>query len=205
MNEKNNKELLQDHVSIWNQASKAALADGQIDSEEIKQLKTSLGRLPFASKAKNKKEMTESHLNMWRLVTLAIHADGHTDQEEIAMIEKYIEELNFNSEQKDIIKKELKTPSSLEDILPKITEPGDRSQSLYFVRLLLWRDKILTEEEEVFLKKVQTHFMQFSDIKAISNQLDQLKEKKAKTKDLLYSLKNSSVVQFLKKIPFLSN
>ncbi|MCY4321920.1 MAG: hypothetical protein OXC37_05940, partial [Bdellovibrionaceae bacterium] len=87
---------------------------------------------------------------------------------------------------------------------PKITEPGDRSQSLYFVRLLLWRDKILTEQEEVFLKKVQKHFMKFSDIESISSQLDQLKEKNTKTQELLYSLKNSSVVQFLKKLPFLS-
>ena len=204
MSEKSNKESLQDHVNIWNQVSKAALSDGQIDSEESKQIKNSLSNLSFTSKGQNKKEMTESHLNMWRLVTLAIHADGHTDPEEIAMIEKYIEELNFNSEQKKIIMKELKTPSSLEDILPKITEPGDRSQSLYFVRLLLWRDKILTEQEEVFLKKVQKHFMKFSDIESISSQLDQLKEKNTKTQELLYSLKNSSVVQFLKKLPFLS-
>ena len=205
MDEKSNKELMQDHANVWNQAAGAALADGQIDPEEMKQLKNSLENLPFEQKTKNKKEMTESHLNMWRLVTLAIHADGHTDPEEIAMIEKYIEELNFNDEQKELIRKELKTPSSLEDILPKITDPGDRSQSLYFVRLLLWRDKILTDEEEVFLKKVQSHFMQFSDIQAISNQLDQLKEKNSKTEELLYSLKNSSVIQFLKKIPFLSN
>ena len=193
---------MENQASVWNQAASSALEDGQIDPEEMKNLKSSLEKLPFELKTKNKKEMTESHLNMWKLVASAVHADGQVDPEEIEMVEQYIEELQFATEQKEIIRKELKSPTPLEQILPKITDPGDRSQSLYFVRLLLWKDNMLTHTEEAFLKKVSDHFMQFSEIKDLSNQLEQLKEKTPKAEELLYSMKNSSLVQFLKKFTF---
>lgn len=202
MNIKNNKELLEDQANIWDQAASSALADGEIDPEEMEKLKSSLKNLPFELTAKNKKEMTESHLNMWKLVASAVHADGQVDPEEIQMVEKYIEELHFDSEQKEIIKKELESPTPPEQILPKITDPGDRSQSLYFVRLLLWKDNMLTDTEEAFLKKVSDHFMQFPEIANLSNQLEELKGKTSKTEELLYSMNNSSLVQFLKKFTF---
>lgn len=202
MSTNSKKEIMENHVNIWNQAASAALEDGQIDQKEMKKLKSSLEELPFELKTKNKKEMTESHLNMWKLVASAVHADGQVDPEEIEMVEKYIEELNFNQKQKEIIRKELKSPSPPEKILSKITDPGDRSQSLYFVRLLLWKDKMLTESEEAFLKKVNNYFMQFPEIKELNNQLENLKEKTSKTEELLYSLTNSSLVQFLKKFNF---
>ena len=194
------KKLLESQVNIWNKATSAALADGEIDETEMNTLKESLGNLPFDINTKNKKEMTESHLNMWRLVASAVHADEHIDPEEVQQIEKYIQELNFNEEQREIIRKELKSPSPLEEILDKIIEPGDRSQSLYLVQLLLWKDKILTDTEEIFLKKVRDYFMQFPEIKNIQAELNQLKEKTSKAEELIYSLKNSSVVQFLKKL-----
>ena len=194
------KQLLENQVNIWNKAASAALADGEIDETEMKTLKESLGNLPFDMSAENKKEMTESHLNMWRLVASAVHADEYIDSEEVQQIEKYIQELNFNEEQKEVIRKELKSPSPLEEILEKITEPGDRSQSLYLVQLLLWKDKILTDTEEIFLKKVRDHFMQFPEIKNIQSELNQLKAKTSVAEELVYSLKNSSVVQFLKKL-----
>ena len=148
--------------------------------------------------------MTNSHFNMWKLVASAVHADGQIDPEEIKTIEKYIETLQFDEEQKAIIRKELKIPSPLEEILPQITDPGDKSQSLYLVQILLWRDQILTDTEEVFLKKVKDHFTQFPEIEKIKNQLEKLKEKNSKTEDLLYSINNSPVIQFLKKCTIFS-
>ena len=198
------KKLLESQVNIWNKATSAALADGEIDETEIKILKESLGNIPFDINTKNKKEMTESHLNMWRLVASAVHADEHIDPEEVQQIEKYIQELNFDEEQRGTIRNELKSPSPLEEILDKITDPGDRSQSLYLVQLLLWKDKILTDTEETFLKKVREYFMQFPEIKNIQAELSQLKEKTSKAEELIYSLKNSSVVQFLKKLTSIS-
>lgn len=196
------KKLLENQVNIWNKAASAALLDGEIDATEMKTLKQSLSNIPFDINMKNKKEMTESHLNMWRLVASAVHADEHVDPEEVQQIEKYLQELNFNEEQKEIIRRELKSPSPLEEILNKITEPGDRSQSVYLVQLLLWKDKVLTDTEESFLKKVRDHFMQFPEIKNIQSELSQLEEKtsKPKAEELIYSLKNSAVVQFLKKL-----
>ncbi len=201
MNTKNNKEIIEDQVNIWNQAASSALADGQIDPEEMEKLRSSLKNLPFELTAKNKKEMTESHLNMWKLVASAVHADGRVDPEEIQMVKKYIEELHFDARQKEIIKNELRSPTPPEQILPKITDPGDRSQSLYFVRLLLWKDNKLTDTEQAFLKKVSDYLMQFADIQELSHQLELSKQKTSMTEALLYSMK-SSVVQFLKRFTF---
>ena len=193
------KEILENQINIWNKAASAALADGEIDETEMKTLKESLSNIPFDVRGKNKKEMTESHLNMWRLVASSVHADEYIDSEEVQQIEKYIQELNFSEEQKETIRKELKSPSPLEETLNKITDPGDRSQSLYFVQLLLWKDKILTKKEEEFLKKAQDHFMQFPDIKNIQSGLNKIKLNTTIKEELIYALKDSSIVQFLKK------
>ena len=203
MDNKDAENLMESQMDIWNKASAAALADGQIDKREMQELKNTLGNLRFKN-TKNKKEMTESHFNMWRLVVSAVHADGDISPEEVNMIEQYIEDLDFDQKQKKIITTELKHPSSLEEILQKITDPGDRSQSLYFVRLLLWRDKILTDTESDFLKKVSDHFSQLTDTKKLQEQLEQLKEKNSKTEELVYAISNSPVIQFLKKFPFFS-
>ncbi len=203
MDKKNTENLMESQIGIWDKASSVALADGQIDQQEIQTLKNVLGNLNFKN-MKNKKEMTESHFSMWRLVASAVHADGDISPEEVEMIEQYIENLEFDQTQKEIIRKELKNPSPVEEILPKITDPGDRSQSLYLVRLLLWRDKMLIDTEEVFLKKVSDHFTQFPETKKLQDQLEQLKEKNSKTEELVYSISNSPVIQFLKKFPFFS-
>ena len=92
------------------------------------------------------------------------------DEEELKMVEQYLSELDFNEEQLNLLKKELRQPTvSVDEILPAITDPGDRSQSAYFVRLLFWKDQILTSSEEVFLKKVQDHFAQFLKMDELNN------------------------------------
>lgn len=52
------------------------------------------------------------------------------------MLKSYIKALELDENQKQILRKEIQDPASLEEILPKITEPGHRSQSVYFTRLL---------------------------------------------------------------------
>ncbi|MDE0152007.1 MAG: DUF533 domain-containing protein [Bdellovibrionales bacterium] len=144
---------------------------------------------------KNKKEMTKSHFNMWRLVVSAVHADDRVDPAELEMVEHYLSELNFDEEHLNILKKELHQPANLDEILPAITDPGDRSQSAYFVRLLFWKDKILTAEEESFLKKVQGHFSQFLNIDELKTELSQFKEQ-----DDFDSLPDTPVLNLWRKI-----
>ena len=122
-----------------------------------------------------KKEMTQSHFNMWRLLVVAVHADHRLDSEELKMVEHYLNNLDFNKEQLSILKNELQTPfHSVDEILSKITDPQDRSQSVYFVRLLFWKDDELTSEEENFLKKVQDYFSQFLNMDEVQSELDRI-------------------------------
>jgi len=148
---------------------------------------------------KNKKEMTKSHFNMWRLVVSAVHADNRVDEAELKMVEHYLSELAFDEEQLNILKKELRQPVSVEEILPEITDPGDRSQSIYFVRLLFWKDQVLTSSEEVFLKKVQDYFSQFLNMDELKSELSQFKEMHAQQKNI-DSLPNTPVLNLWRKI-----
>ncbi len=148
---------------------------------------------------KNKKEMTKSYFNMWRLVVSAVHADDRVDEAELKMVENYLSELDFNEEQLNLLKKELKTPVSVDEILPEITDLSDRSQSVYFVRLLFWKDQILTSSEEAFLKKVQDYFAQFLNMDEIHAKISLLK-KTAENQDALSSLPDTPVLNLFRKI-----
>jgi len=155
---------------------------------------------PFLGKDmdKNKKEMTKSHFNMWRLIVSAVHVDDRVDEAELKTVEQYLSELHFDKEQLDILKKELCQPVSVDEILPAITDPGDRSQSVYFVRQLLWKDKILTSSEEVFLKKIQDHFAQFLNMDELETELSQFKEIHKRQDD--FTASDTPVLRLWRKI-----
>ena len=149
---------------------------------------------------KNKKEMTKSHFNMWRLVVSAVHADERVDKAELEMVESYLSELDFNEEQLKLLKKELCHPVSIDEILPAITDSGDRSQSAYFVRLLFWKDQVLTSSEEFFLKKVQDHFSQFLNMDELKMGLSSFKEAHKQQQDDLDLLPSTPVLNLWRKI-----
>ena len=149
-----------------------------------------------------KKEVTDSYLNMWRLVVCAVHVDEEVAEEETKMVEHYLEELNFNEDHINLLKKELRHPASIDDILPKITDSADRSQAVYFVRLLLWKDHILTDSEKTFLKKVQDHFMKQVDMANVQKSLSKLNEEYETQREtnVLDFLSDTSLSDLLKKI-----
>ena len=120
---------------------------------------------------------SESFFNMWRLVVLAAHIDHNVHEKEVEMIESYIESLELDENQKQILRKEIRNPASLDEILPKITEPGHRSQSVYFTRLLFWKDSVMAREEEAFLDKVTKYFQSFVDMDAANEKLKGIREK----------------------------
>ena len=120
---------------------------------------------------------SESFFNMWRLVVLAAHADHNVHEKEVDMIKSYIESLELDESQKQTLRKELKDPASLDEILPKITEPAHRSQSIYFTRLLFWKDRVMAKEEKAFLDKITKHFQSFVDTDTVNKKLKEVREK----------------------------
>ena len=120
---------------------------------------------------------SESFFNMWRLVVLAAHVDHNVHEKEVDMIESYIKSLELDENQKQILRKEIKDPAPLDEILPKITEQGHRSQSIYFTRLLFWKDRVMNGEEEAFLDKITKYFQSFVDIDVVNKQLKEIREK----------------------------
>ena len=151
---------------------------------------------------KYRKEVTDSYLNMWRLVVCAVHVDEEVAEAETQMVEHYLEELNFNEEQIQLLKKELRHPVSVDDILPKITDSADRGQAVYFVRLLLWKDHVLTESEKAFLKKVQDYFMKQVDMDSVKENLSKFNEEyEAQRETAAFEfLSDTSLTDLLKKI-----
>ena len=64
----------------------------------------------------------------------------------------------------------------MDEILPKITALADKSQSVYFVRLLLWKDGVLTNSEKAFLQKVENYFVKQVDMADVQKGLSKLNE-----------------------------
>ena len=141
---------------------------------------------------------SESFFNMWRLVVLAAHVDHNVHEKEVDMIESYIKSLELDENQKQLLRKEIKYPASLDEILPKITEPGHRSQSIYFTRLLFWKDCVMSREEEAFLDKVTKYFQSFVDIDAANKKLKEIREKIEKEPHV--ALPDTRLIRILKSV-----
>lgn len=103
------------------------------------------------------KPIGESQFNMIRCVLAVAHADGEIHEEERAYINKMTSRLDLSNDQCAIIDEDFETPQDVIELFDSIKDPNYKSQVIYFVRLMIWKDGELDPNEEVILKKLQQH------------------------------------------------
>lgn len=123
------------------------------------------------------KSLTNSQMSMWKAVVSLIHADGVQHPDEVKFIVDRLDKLRGTSEQKKEILSVINDSSTVEDHFSQITSPGDRSQFIYFARLLFWSDGDFNSQEKKLHEHLHDQVIDKVAMREIMKELDKAEDK----------------------------
>ena len=118
--------------------------------------------------------LTESQVAMWETIVALVHADGKVHAEEDRFLEERFDKMDITPEQKEELLKHLKTPGEPRELFKKISEPRDRSQLIYFARLLFYSDDDFHVQEKKILDLLHSDVMSTVDMSEAMHKMDQI-------------------------------
>jgi uncharacterized membrane protein YebE (DUF533 family) len=118
--------------------------------------------------------LTDSQMAMWETVVALVHADGEVHTEEDKFLTERFEKLPVTPEQKQELLKHIDKPGNPRELFQQITEPADRSQLIYFARLLFHSDGDFAAQEKHILDLLQSDVMSHVDMTAAMHKVDQI-------------------------------
>ncbi len=119
-------------------------------------------------------KISDSKFNMWQAIIAFVHADGLKHPSEVAFIEEKLQVLNLTGEQKTLLREDLIRPKNVDDFYELITAPADRSQFVYFARLLLWCDGDFDAQEKAILDRFHKKTLDKVDFRKVMHSVDQI-------------------------------
>lgn len=100
-------------------------------------------------------ELPKSRFYMWRAVFSVAHMDGEVTPEEVAFAQNYLNNAPFSEEQKEILKDDLVSPQNPDEMLAKVSEPGDQADFFQFATMLAWSDDDYSHSEKALLDRLK--------------------------------------------------
>lgn len=116
------------------------------------------------------KSMDNSKFHMWRGTICAANIDHKITAEEQQWLEEHLVKLPFDDDQKKQILLDLKSPPSLDEVIPHITVPADRSMLLHFAKIIFHKDGELDPKEEKFHEEFTEKIMSGINVEKIIDQ-----------------------------------
>ena len=116
------------------------------------------------------KSMDNSKFHMWRGTICAANIDNKITSEELQWLEDRFKKLSFDDDQKKQILMDLESPPKLDEIIPHITVPADRSMLLHFAKIIFHKDGELDSNEEAFHEEFTQKIMSGLDLEKIIDQ-----------------------------------
>ena len=121
------------------------------------------------------KTLTDSQIYMWKTVIALIHADNVEHPEETNFIKDRMDKLQLNPEQRTELENTLQSPGSVEENFEKITDTRDRSQFIYFARLLFWSDGDFSKQERKIHQQLNENVIGKANLRKVMRRLDDIK------------------------------
>lgn len=118
--------------------------------------------------------MDNSRFHMWRAMVALTKVDHHIDDAEVETLQAYFDKIQGTDEQHQQLRDDLKSPPDLDAMLSQVTEPGHRSQIVYYARILFHSDGDFHVEEEKALKALHTKAMANVDLKASLREVEEV-------------------------------
>ncbi|MCB0390698.1 MAG: hypothetical protein KDD58_05390 [Bdellovibrionales bacterium] len=126
------------------------------------------------------KEINDSQFNMWRAIVALVHADGHKHSDEDRFLKETFAKLPFSDQQLEILSEDMSQVKKVDDFYPQISDPGDRSQFIYFARLLFWSDGDFHHQEEAILQSFRQQTLDKANLQEVMKSVDAIAEDFAK-------------------------
>jgi hypothetical protein len=141
--------------------------------------------------------MDTSKFNLWRACFSFCFVDGFLDAKENEWIMSKIDSLPFSADQIATLKKDLKSPPDIDNLLPLITKPADRGFLVNHVRMLATLDNQVSDSEKKEIQDIYKQVMSKVDLPALNNQIAE-DEKASYHEDEVYKVHNKS--SFIEKV-----
>ena len=122
------------------------------------------------------REINDSKFNMWRAIVALINADGYKHPDEKKFLIETFAKLPFSESQRKILEQDMSAKNSVDEFYKGITQPGDRSQFIYFARLLFWSDGDFHHQEKEILQCFRQQTMDKADFKKVMHSVDKIAE-----------------------------
>ncbi len=100
-------------------------------------------------------EMPESKFCMWRCVFAVASVDGVISTKEHEWMWELLRKLKLSRDQSQLLQREIKQPSRIDNLVSKVTEPADRAQLVHLCRVMAHLDELLMEDEASILSTLK--------------------------------------------------
>lgn len=97
-------------------------------------------------------ELTQSEFYMWRAVFAFALVDNVLSLEEQDILQSHLNTVPFNDIQRAILRRDFKSPQSIEAMYDKITRPEDQEHFCALARALVWCEGDMDKQEERILR-----------------------------------------------------
>lgn len=111
--------------------------------------------------------VSDSKFNMFRCMIVMAYADSVLNENEKDYMHTLMQNNDFTPEQLETLEDDLQNPKTIEDVLPKVTNPEDRGQVVYFARLMAYKDGVFDANEEDLLNRLHANAMNNIDMDAL--------------------------------------
>ena len=116
--------------------------------------------------------ISESRFAMWRGLVALVHADHRVTEEEKSFFTNRFGKLGLSAEQEEILQKDLEFKQEVGPFIEQMTDPADRSNFVYFGRLVFYSDGDFVKQEEALLKLVHGQVMSKVDLEKAMHDVD---------------------------------
>ena len=116
--------------------------------------------------------ISESRFAMWRGLVALVHADHRVTGEEKSFFTNRFGKLGLSPEQEEILLKDLEFKQEVSPFIEQMTDPADRSNFIYFGRLVFYSDGDFVQQEEALLNIVHGKVMSKVDLEKAMHEVD---------------------------------
>lgn len=114
-------------------------------------------------------DMLDHEWNMWRAIFSMVHADNVVRPEEESFLQHIMDTVDFSEEQREILKGDIETKRSVDDLFFDIGERAAQTRFFYIARLLCWSDGDFDhKEQDVIARLNKAHISQVNLDRMIS-------------------------------------